>query len=201
MAITILVSLAFSIGLFILLPNFVSSLITPKENTLVYNTIEIILRMTIFLGYILAVSRMKDIRRVFEYHGAEHKTIFCYEHGEELTIENVKKHSRFHPRCGTSFLVFVMIVSFILFSIIGRAENVFINLLYRLLLLPLVAGISYEIIKFAGKHSENKIVSVLIKPGLFLQKLTTKEPDEKQIEVAIESLKAVLPKNGEDDKW
>lgn len=171
MAITIIVSLAFSIGLFILLPNFVSSLITPKENTALYNLIEIVLRMAIFLGYIIAVSKMKDIRRVFEYHGAEHKTIFCYEHGEELNVENVKKYGRFHPRCGTSFLVFVMIVSFIIFSIIGRADNVFLNLLYRLLLLPVVAGLSYEIIKFAGRHSEdNKIVAILIKPRFMASK-------------------------------
>ena len=143
---------------------------------------------------------MKDIKRVFEYHGAEHKTIFCYEHGEELTVENVKKYTRFHPRCGTSFLLFVMIISIIIFSLIGRNPNLFINLLNRLLVLPLIAGISYEIIKFAGK-SQNKIVTILIKPGLWLQRLTTREPDESQIQVAIESLKAVIPQNGEDDKW
>lgn len=200
MAGTIVVSLAFSIGLFILLPNFVSSLVVPEESTVLYNLLEGILRMAIFIGYLAAVSQMKDIKRVFEYHGAEHKTIFCYEHGEELTVENVKKHSRFHPRCGTSFLLFVMIISFIVFSIIGRNPNIFINLLNRLLVLPLVAGISYEIIKFAGK-SKNKIVGLLIKPGLCLQRLTTREPDESQIEVAIESLKAVIPQNGEDDKW
>lgn len=199
--VSIITSLAFSIGLFILLPNFISSLVVPQENVKLYNLLECILRMTIFLLYLFLVSQMKDIRRVFEYHGAEHKTIFCYEHGEELTILNVKKYSRFHPRCGTSFLLFVMIVSFIVFSIIGRNPNLFINLLYRLLVLPLVAGIAYEIIKFAGKRSENKIVSLLIQPGLWLQRLTTKEPDESQIEVAIESLKAVLPQNGEDDRW
>lgn len=200
MAVSIITSLAFSIGLFILLPNFISSLVVPQENVQLYNLLECILRMAIFLLYLVLVSQMKDIKRVFEYHGAEHKTIFCYEHGEELTPSNVKKYSRFHPRCGTSFLLFVMIVSFIVFSIIGRNPNLFINLLNRLLVLPLVAGIAYEIIKFAGK-SKSKIVKVLIQPGLWLQRLTTREPDESQIEVAIESLKAVLPQNGEDDRW
>jgi len=200
-AISVILSLAFSIGMFILLPNFVASLITTEDQVTLYNLIEVVLRMGIFLSYILIVSQMKDIKRVFEYHGAEHKTIACYEHGEELTPENAKKYSRFHPRCGTSFLLFVMIISFIVFSLIGRNPNIFINLLNRVLLLPLISGIAYEIIKFAGKRSENKIVSILIKPGLWLQKLTTREPDASQLEVAIRSLKEVLPQNGEDDKW
>lgn len=201
MAISVILSLAFSIGLFMLLPNFVASLITSQEQVTLYNIIEIVLRMMIFLIYLIAVSQMKDIKRVFEYHGAEHKTIFCYEHGDDLTVENAKKYSRFHPRCGTSFLLFVMIISFIIFSLLGRSPNMFMNLLHRILLLPLIAGIAYEIIKFAGKRSENKIVSILIKPGLWLQKLTTREPDDSQLEVAIKSLKSVLPQNGEDDRW
>ncbi len=149
---------------------------------------------------------MKDIQRVFEYHGAEHKSIFCYENGEELTVENVKKHSRFHPRCGTSFLLFVIIVSIIFFSFLPRITryvrivNILLNMGIRLLLMPIVAGISYEIIKFAGK-SKNKYVQLLNKPGMWLQRLTTREPDDSQIEVAIASLKAVIPENGEDDKW
>jgi len=142
---------------------------------------------------------MKDIQRVFEYHGAEHKTIFCYEAGEELTVENVKKQSRLHPRCGTSFLLIVMVLAIIVFSFFSAA-NTWTALFQRLILIPLVAGIAYEIIKFVGK-SENKVVCILNKPGLWFQKFTTREPDDSQIEVAIESLKSVMPEDKEDAKW
>lgn len=200
---SVFLSLVISIGMFILLPNFISGLIIPNKeaNVFLYNTVESILRISIFIIYLLLVSKMKDIQRVFEYHGAEHKSIFCYEAGEELNVENVKKHSRFHPRCGTSFLLFVMIVSIIVFSLIGRHPNMLINMLLRLLLLPIVAGISYEIIKFAGRNVDNKWVSWLNKPGMWLQHLTTREPDDSQIEVAIASLKAVIPENKDEDKW
>ncbi|MBQ9314030.1 MAG: DUF1385 domain-containing protein [Clostridia bacterium] len=197
---TLLVSLLFSIGLFMLLPNFIAGLIVPMEKTALYNVVENIVKITIFIGYLAAVSQMKDIKRVFEYHGAEHKSIFCYENGEELTVENVKKYQRFHPRCGTSFLLFVIIISIIFFSFLPRYSNVFINMLIRLVLMPVVAGVSYEIIKFAGR-SKNKCVMLLNKPGMWLQRLTTREPDDSQIEVAIRSLKAVIPENGDDDKW
>ena len=197
---SVFLSLIISIGLFILLPNAVASLIVPKAQTALYNIVEHIIKIVLFLAYLILVSRMKDIQRLFQYHGAEHKTIFCYENGEELIPENVKKYSRFHPRCGTSFLLFVIIISIIFFSFLPRFENVFINMGIRLLLLPVVAGISYEIIKFAGR-SKNKCVMLLNKPGMWLQRLTTNEPDESQIEVAIASLKAVIPENGEDDRW
>lgn len=197
---TVFLSLLLSVGMFILLPNFVADLIVPEGSVTLYNIVENIIKIAIFLVYLLAVSRMKDIQRVFEYHGAEHKSIFCYESGEELTPENVKKYSRFHPRCGTSFLLFVIIVSIIFFSCLPRFDFVLLNMLVRLLLMPIVAGISYEIIRFAGK-SKNKCVMILNKPGMWLQKFTTREPDEKQIEVAIASLKAVIPENGEDDRW
>lgn len=200
MYLTVLVSLIFSVGLFMLLPNFLADLIVPDSMTTLYNVVEHAVKILIFVGYLIMVSQMKDIKRLFEYHGAEHKTIFCYENGEELTPENVKKYSRFHPRCGTSFLLFVIVVSIIFFSFLPRFENVFANMGIRLLLMPIVAGISYEIIKFAGK-SKNKCVAFLNKPGMWLQKLTTREPDESQIEVAIASLKAVIPENGEEDKW
>lgn len=203
MYLSVFISLVISIGMFILLPNFVSSLIVPNKetNVVLYNVIESILRISIFIVYLLLVSKMKDIKRVFEYHGAEHKSIFCYEAGEELNVENVKKQSRFHPRCGTSFLLFVMIISIIVFSLIGRHPNMFVNMGLRLLLLPLVAGISYEIIKFAGRNADNKWISWLNKPGMWLQHLTTREPDDSQIEVAIASLKAVIPENKDEDKW
>lgn len=142
---------------------------------------------------------MKDIRRVFEYHGAEHKTIFCYEAGEELTVENVRNQKRLHPRCGTSFLILVMIISIIMFSFISW-ENPIQRVLIRLLLLPLVAGVSYELIKFAGRHN-GVIVRIISAPGMWLQKITTKEPDDSQIEVAIAALKSVLTGDRNDDKW
>ena len=197
------VALVMGIGLFMLLPTvivgFFKGLFPDGTNTVVLNLVEGLVRMAIFLIYLALVSQMKDIQRVFEYHGAEHKTIAAYEHGEELTPENAKKYSRLHPRCGTSFLLIVMVISIVFFSFL-RWENVIERIIFRLLLLPVVAGVSYEIIKFAGR-SKNRCVAILTKPGLWLQKLTTREPDESQIEVAIASLKAVLTENKEDDKW
>ena len=199
---SVIVAICMSVGLFIVLPNVISNIFVPNKeaNPIIYNLVESIVKIAIFLGYLFAVSLMKDIQRTFEYHGAEHKTIFCYENGEELIPENVKKYSRFHPRCGTSFLLFVVIISIIVFSLVGVYKNPFINLGLRLLLLPLVAGISYEIIKFAGR-STSKYITWLNAPGKWLQRLTTREPDEKQIEVAIAALKAVIPENKDDDIW
>lgn len=205
MALTVLASVALSVGLFIALPNLIAGFLVPmgedNGNVILYNLVESIVKVVIFLGYLLLVSRMKDIQRVFEYHGAEHKTIFCYEHGEELNVKNVKKFQRFHPRCGTSFLLFVIIISILVFSMIGRFESKILNMVVRIALLPIVAGISYEIIRFAGKHTEDKWISWLNKPGMWLQRLTTREPDEKQIEVAIQALKAVLPADKDADNW
>lgn len=199
---SVFISLIISVALFIVLPNVIANFVveSKEENAILYNFVESTIKILIFLGYILLISKMKDIQRVFEYHGAEHKSIFCYENGEELTVQNVKKYSRFHPRCGTSFLLFVIIISILVFSLIGVYENSVINIGIRLLFLPLVAGISYEIIKFAGR-SKNKFVTWLNAPGKWLQKFTTREPDDSQIEVAIASLKAVIPENGEDDIW
>ena len=174
---------------------------TPKRNNVLYNVVESVVKVAIFIGYLALVSQMKDIKRVFEYHGAEHKTIFCYENGEELTPENVMKFQRFHPRCGTSFLLFVVFISIIFYSIVGRHEVLIINVLIRLALLPLIAGVSYEIIRFAGKHTDNKFISIINKPGLMLQKLTTREPDKSQIECAIAALKAVIPEDESADRW
>lgn len=198
---SVCISLLLCVGLFILLPAFIAGLFFENQgDTRVwFNVIEGAVRIGLFLGYIMLVSGMDDIQRVFEYHGAEHKAIFCYEAGEDLTIENVKKQSRLHPRCGTSFLLIVMILAIIVFSFFS-ASNTWIALLQRVILIPLVAGIAYEIIKFVGK-SENKIVCLLNKPGLWFQKFTTREPDDGQIEVAIESLKSVMPEDKEDAKW
>ncbi|MBE7043922.1 MAG: DUF1385 domain-containing protein [Ruminococcaceae bacterium] len=207
--VSIVLSIFLSIGMFILLPTAVTRGIeflfslTPAAaiaETKAFTSItEGILRMLIFIGYLAAVSQMKDIRRVFEYHGAEHKTIACYESGEELTVENVKKYPRFHPRCGTSFLLFVMIISIILFALLPKT-GIILRMLMRLALLPVVAGLSYEVIKWAGR-SKAACVTWLSKPGLWLQKLTTREPDESQIEVAIASMQAVIPEDREEAKW
>ncbi len=198
--IAVFMSILFSAGLFILLPtlvvNFIGSI---SKSPLIMNLMEGLVRIAIFIGYIAAISGMKDIKRVFEYHGAEHKTIFCYEHGEELTVDNVRKYKRLHPRCGTSFLFIVMIVSILLFSFF-RWPNLLVRLITRIALLPLVAGISYEIIKWAGR-SDSKLVCAVSAPGMWLQKITTREPDDSQIEVAIEALKNVLVEDEEADMW
>ena len=209
----IFLSIIFSVGLFILLPTIVSGAVEaiPALHGITSaagftSAFEGIMRMLIFLGYMALVSQMKDIKRVFEYHGAEHKTIACYESGDELTVENVKKHTRFHPRCGTSFLLFVMIISIIVYAFLprfdefGKIAAVLLRMGTRILGLPIVAGLSYEVIKWAGK-SKNKCVSVLSKPGLWLQRLTTREPDESQIEVAIAAMQPCIPENKEEDKW
>lgn len=199
-AIAVLLSIAFSTGLFILLPTLAVSLLGKVSKTpLLMNLVEGVVRIAIFIGYIALISQMKDIKRVFEYHGAEHKTIFCYENGEELTVENVRKHKRLHPRCGTSFLFIVMIVSILLFSFF-RWPSLPVRLITRILLLPVVAGISYEIIKWAGR-SDSKLVCAISAPGLWLQKITTREPDDSQIEVAITALKNVLVEDKEADLW
>lgn len=162
-----------------------------------------VIRMCIFVLYIALVSLMKDIKRTFMYHGAEHKTIFCYENDLELTVENVKKQSRFHPRCGTSFIFVIIIISVIISSVIsvtfkGVHDNTVLWMIIKLLILPLVAGISYEFIKYAGKH-DNLLVKILAAPGLWMQRLTTKEPDDSMIEVAIEAFNAALGEKTEDD--
>lgn len=155
-----------------------------------------IIRMIIFVSYIALVSLMKDIRRTFMYHGAEHKTIFCYENGLELTVENVKKQSRFHPRCGTSFIFVIIIISVIISSIISVTTTLHSNtvlwMCVKLLILPIITGLSYEFIKYAGRHN-NLFVRILAAPGLWMQRLTTKEPDDGMIEVALAAFKAVLP--------
>ncbi len=208
--VAIFFSIIMSVGLFILLPTLVTRglewlfAMTPMADmaqTKIFTSVcEGVVRMVIFLSYMALVSQMKDIRRVYEYHGAEHKTIACYEAGEELTAENVKKYTRFHPRCGTNFLLFVMVISIILFAFLPATESVILRMLLRLALLPVVAGLSYEVIKLAGRHQKG-CVKAMTKPGLWLQRLTTREPDDKQIEVAIRSMTAVIPEDSEDDKW
>lgn len=193
-------SIVLSVGLFILLPGIIGEIFRNfiSSNALV-TLIEGIVRICIFIAYLALVSRMKEIQRVFMYHGAEHKSIHCYEHGEELTVENVRRHTRLHPRCGTSFLLIVMVVSMLIFFLIPKMFYLY-RLLLRLALLPVVAGLSYEIIKYAGRH-DNKFTRIISAPGMWFQNITTKEPDDSMIEVAIASIKAVIPENKEEDKW
>ena len=188
---TIILSVLLAIGLFMVTP-YLISLAFGKiiSSVTVLAVIEGIMRLVIFFIYIAFISRLEDIQRVFMYHGAEHKCINCIEHGQELTVENVRKASRLHKRCGTSFLLIVMIVSVIFFVFI-RIESPVWRLVIRLLLIPVIAGVSYEFLKFAGR-SNNAVINFLSKPGLWLQKMTTKEPDDSMIEVGIASVEAVF---------
>ena len=190
MTITLMISLGFAVLLFFILPTFGANIFIKVgiTNTVALNIAEGILRISIFLIYIYLIGKMEDISRVFQYHGAEHKTIFCYENEVELTPENAKKFGRLHPRCGTNFLFLVMIISIFLFSLTGW-NSLWQRILYRILLLPFVAGIAYEMIKWMGK-SNSRVSKMIAYPGLMLQKLTTREPDLDQIEVAIKALKA-----------
>ena len=190
MGISLVLSLGFSILLFFILPTALTSLVkkTITSNVLVLNIIEGIIRVIIFISYIFIVGKLEDIKRVYQYHGAEHKTIFCYESGIELTTENAKKFERLHPRCGTNFLFLVMVISIIIFSFTGW-ESIGQRVVSRVLLLPIVSGVTYEVIKWLGK-SDSKISKIIAWPGLLLQKITTQEPDESMLEVAITSLKA-----------
>lgn len=188
---SVVISLVFTIGVFILLPtvavNWAKHI---TENAVILNLIEGLLRIAIFVLYVALISRMEDIKRVFQYHGAEHKTIHCYENGLELTVENCRQFPTLHPRCGTSFLVFVMIIALLTFSFLGW-PNLFWRITSRLLLLPVIAGISYEVLQLAGR-SDSTIVKILSYPGILLQKLTTNEPEDDQLEIAICSMKASM---------
>ncbi len=192
--------------LFFYLPTIAVDFINKLSGDILSNyraLFEGIIRMIIFVAYIALVSLMKDIKRTFMYHGAEHKTIFCYEKGCELTVENVRKQSRFHPRCGTSFIFVILIISVIISSAISVTwpqlrDQTVLWIAIKILILPLITGISYEFIKYAGRH-ENIFVKILSAPGLWMQRLTTKEPDDDMIEVALASFKAVITDNPEDD--
>ena len=191
MTVTLLVSIVLAIVIFLLLPYYFSRIMGRfVESQTLLALFEGVFRIAIFIAYVLAISMMDDIKRVFMYHGAEHKCINCIEHGLELNVENVRKSSKQHKRCGTSFLLFVLLVSVVVFMFI-RFDSPVLQLLCRLLLVPVIAGISYEFIRWAGR-SENKVVQILSKPGLWLQNLTTREPDDAMIEVGIASVEAVF---------
>lgn len=193
-AISMVLAMFFAFGLFGVLPTVLTNFFkTTIENRWALAAVEGVMKIVLFLSYILLISNMKDVKRVFQYHGAEHKTIHCFESGEALTIENVKKHSRLHPRCGTSFILFVLVISIMIFSVVSW-NSILMRVGLKVLLFPVVAGLSYELLKVAGK-SDGKIIGALSYPGLMLQKLTTKEPDEGQIEIAIVAMQAVLNEN------
>lgn len=188
---TIVFSVLMAIFIFMLIPYYISLLFQKiTDSQMLIALIEGILRLAIFIGYVAVISLMEDIRRVFMYHGAEHKCINCIEHGMDLTVENVRKSSKQHKRCGTSFLLIVMIVSIFFFMFI-RVDSRVLRLVLRLVLIPVIAGVSYEFIRLAGR-SDNAVVNFLSKPGLWLQNLTTKEPDDEMIEVGIASVEAVF---------
>ena len=201
--VSIILGLALAIALFMLLPSGISKLIDKfvvSLSPIAKNIIEGIIKIAIFIGYTSLTALMKDIRRTYEYHGAEHKTITCYEHGDELTVENVKKHCRFHPRCGTSFIFLVLFIS-IFVSTVFRVSwgNIFVRVLVKIALLPIVMGISYELIRLAGKY-DNIVTRVISAPGLWIQRITTREPDGEEIECAIKALTACIPDDPEEDR-
>ena len=198
--VAVVMGIALSLFLFIFLPAFLVGLIKPLANRLVLrNLMEGAVRVAILLIYMKAVTYVSDVKRLFSYHGAEHKTIFCYEHGKALTVEHVREESRFHPRCGTSFLLVVVVVSILVNSVV-RLKNSFARMGCHLLLLPLVVGISYEINRWCGKH-DNWLSAILSAPGKWLQHITTNEPDDSMIECAIRALELVIPEEKGSDAW
>ncbi len=198
--VALVLGIALSLFLFIFLPAMIVSLIRPLTQSLfVRNLAEGLTRVVILLVYMKLVTLTPDVRRLFSYHGAEHKTIFCYEHGKPLTVENVRPESRFHPRCGTSFLLVVVVVSILVNSVV-RVENTFARMGFHLLLLPLVVGISYEINRWCGMH-DNMLSAILSAPGKWLQRITTNEPDDGMIECAIRAIELVIPEEKGSDAW
>lgn len=186
--ITILLALVLGIGLFVALPLFLTKLLI--QEGIIFNLIDGVLRLSIFVIYISAISLMKDIRILYQYHGAEHMAVNCYDANKKLTVENVKKYSTAHARCGTLFILIVLIISIVIFSLIAT-PNIWIKLAGRIILIPIIAGIAYELLKLGDKFHHNKIVRLFTLPGMLIQKLTTRQPDDKQIEVAIKALNAV----------
>ena len=198
-SVALVLGILLPILLFILLPTLVAGLFGDGLHSILRNLIEGGIRILVFLAFLWLTSKEKDVARTYMYHGAEHKTIACYEAGEELTVENCKKHSRFHPRCGTSFLFVVMIISILFYSLFTWT-NPLVRVCIRLLFLPVIVGISYEFNRFVGRH-DNWLTNALRAPGLMLQRFTTKEPDDGMLEVAILALESVIPENDKEDRW
>ena len=203
--VAVVLGILLAVGLFVLLPTLLAGITDHWiKSPVVRSLVEGLLRIVIFLVYLWGVARMKDVERMFAYHGAEHKTIFCYEKGLPLTVENVRVQSRFHPRCGTSFLFVVVIISILVFSLVSinitMWDNVLVRIGLRLLLLPVVVALSYELNRWVGRH-DNALSRVLSAPGKWLQRLTTNEPDDSMIECAIRALELVIPEEKGTDKW
>ena len=195
-ATSMLMALVLGVGLFILAPlgltNLIRAYLWPDMGNFAYNAVDGVLRALFFFVYIASISLMEDIRRVFQYHGAEHKTVYTFEANEDLTVENARSKSTLHPRCGTSFLLFVMAISILVFSLIPSSAHFAIKFGARVVLIPLIAGLAYEVIRFSARHLNSAACRMLITPGLWLQRITTKEPDDKQLEIAIVALKEAL---------
>ena len=189
LVITLGIAILFAVGLFVILPFVLSRLITKDD--FAFNIIDGVIRIFVFLLYILIISRIKDIKTIFQYHGAEHKAVHAYEAGKKLTVKEAKPFSTLHPRCGTSFLIIVLVISIIVFSLI-MTKSWIIKLLSRIILLPIIAGVSYEFLKLTAKYQGSSFFRIISVPGLALQRLTTSEPDDKQLEVALKSLSSVL---------
>jgi len=204
MAGTMAVAFGFGICLFFLFPLYMTKLLTPVigDNNIIFNLVDGVIRVIVFLVYIWGISRMEDIQRVFQYHGAEHKSIFAFEDGVELSVENVRRYPRLHPRCGTSFLLIVMLVSIAVFSLIPKLWPFYLKAGSRVILLPMIAGISYEFLKWSAMNDRHPLVRMVIAPGLALQRLTTREPDDSQLEVAIRAMNEALELNAgfKDDR-
>ena len=214
MGIAMVLGVALAIFLFLFVPSYLFTLlqsVVPVDISMWKATFEGVLKLVMFVIYMAIVAQMKDIRRTYEYHGAEHKTIACYEAGEPLTVENIRKMTRFHPRCGTSFIIIVLLVSILVYSIVplepaqwlgieNAALGTLLRVVSKLLLLPIVVGIAYELIRLAGRY-DNIVTRIISAPGLWMQRITTREPDDSMIEIAVAALTPCLPKEGEDDNW
>ena len=198
-SLALVLGIALPIVLFILLPTLVAGLFGEGLPSVLRNLIEGCIRILVFLAFLWLTSKEKDVARTYMYHGAEHKTIACYEAGEELTVENCRKHTRFHPRCGTSFLFVVMIISILFYSLFTWS-NPLMRVCIRLLCLPVIVGISYEFNRFVGRH-DNWLTNALRAPGMLMQRFTTKEPEDSMLEVAILALQSVIPENEKEDRW
>lgn len=214
MGIAMVLGVALAIFLFLFVPSYLFTLlqsVVPVDISMWKATFEGVLKLVMFVIYMAIVAQMKDIRRTYEYHGAEHKTIACYEAGEPLTVENIRRKTRFHPRCGTSFIIIVLLVSILVYSIVplepaqwlgieNAALGTLLRVVSKLLLLPIVVGIAYELIRLAGRY-DNIVTRIISAPGLWMQRITTREPDDSMIEIAVAALTPCLPKEGEDDNW
>jgi uncharacterized protein YqhQ len=190
-------TLVFGIGLFFFIPLLVAKLVAGGQPGIVERAVEGVVQVAIFLGYLILIGRTSDVHRTFQYHGAEHMTIHALEAGDPLTVDAVRRYPTAHPRCGTEFLVVVILVSIVIFSIVGR-QNILLTILSRIVLIPVIAAISYELLRFGARHRDNRLVRVFFEPGIWVQRITTKQPTDDMIEVAIVSMEQAMAADGEE---